>query len=90
MRPPFGIVEATGLNSMESRLGCHHLQTEFHPNPPNGSKVIEVFLYTHLRSLNFRCFGMAEALKLKNVEVALNFSTCLPNFAKIHTSVQKL
>jgi hypothetical protein len=35
------MVEATGFNSMESRsssMSSH--PTKFHPNPPNGSKVI--------------------------------------------------
>jgi hypothetical protein len=55
-------------------------------NPPNGSKVINLFLYTHLRSLNVRHFGMAEATRLKkyDIEVTLNGSTCLPNLTKIH------
>jgi hypothetical protein len=39
--------------------------TKFHPNPPNGSKVIKVFLYTYLTSLSVRHFGMAEATRLK-------------------------
>jgi hypothetical protein len=33
---------------------------------------------------------MAEAMRLKNVMSSLNGSTCLPNFTKIHQSVQKL
>jgi hypothetical protein len=35
---------------------------------------------------------MAEATRFKkcDVEVTLNGSTCLPNFTKIHRSVQKL
>jgi hypothetical protein len=75
----------------QGRLQCHHLHKKFHPNPPNGSKVIKVFLYTHLRSLNVRNFGMAEATRLKcDVGVTLNGSTCLPNFTKINRSVQKL
>jgi hypothetical protein len=32
-----------------------------------GSKVIKVFLYTHLRSLNICHFGMAEAARFENV-----------------------
>jgi hypothetical protein len=39
--------------------------TKFHPNATNGSKVIKVFLYTHLRSLNVRYFGMPKATRLK-------------------------
>jgi hypothetical protein len=72
-------------------LHGHHLHTKFNPNPPIGSNVIKVFLYTHLRSLNVRHFGMAEATRLKcDVEVALNGITCLPNLTKMHPSVQKL
>jgi hypothetical protein len=51
----------------QGRLQCHHLHTKFHQNPPNSSKVIKVFLYTHLRSLNACHFGMAEATRLENV-----------------------
>jgi hypothetical protein len=40
-------------------------QYKIHPNPPHGSKVIKVFLYTHLRSLNVRHFEMAKATGLK-------------------------
>jgi hypothetical protein len=43
----------------------HHLHTKFHPNPPIGSKVIKVFLYIQLRSLNVRHFGMAKDTRLK-------------------------
>jgi hypothetical protein len=35
--------------------------------PTNPSKVIKGFLYTQLRSLNFRHFEMAEDARLKNV-----------------------
>jgi hypothetical protein len=41
--------------------------TKFHPNPPNVSKVIKVFLNTHLRNSNVRHFGVAEATRLRNV-----------------------
>jgi hypothetical protein len=62
----FEVVEATGFSGMESKSSStHHLHTKFHPNPPNGSKVIKVFLYTYLRSLNIRQFGMAEDTRLK-------------------------
>jgi hypothetical protein len=33
--------------------------------PKNGSKVIKIFLYTHLRSLNAHHFGISEAKGLK-------------------------
>jgi hypothetical protein len=56
------MVEAMGLNSMGSRSSSPY---KFYPNPPNGSKVIKVFLYTHLRSLNVCHSGMAEAMRLK-------------------------
>jgi hypothetical protein len=46
-------------------LQSHHLHTRFHPNQPIDSKVINGFLCTHLRSLNVRHFGMAEATRLK-------------------------
>jgi hypothetical protein len=60
------MVEATRLKSMESMSSStSSAPHKFHPNPPNGSKVIKVFLYTHLRSLNVRHFGMAEATILK-------------------------
>jgi hypothetical protein len=51
-----------------------------------------MYLYTHLRSLNVRHFGIAEATRLKkfDLEVTLNGSTFLPNVTKIHRSVQKL
>jgi hypothetical protein len=52
---------------IQGRLQYYHVHTKFHPNPPNGSKVIKVFLYTHLRSLNVRHFGMAEATRLKKI-----------------------
>jgi hypothetical protein len=62
------MVEATGFNSMESR------SSSMSSPPYNISskstklfKVIKVFLYTHLRSLNARHFGMAQATRLKNV-----------------------
>jgi hypothetical protein len=48
-------------------LKCHHLHTKFRLNPLNGSKVIKVLVYTHLRSLNVRHFGMAQATRLENV-----------------------
>jgi hypothetical protein len=48
-----------------NNIQCLHLHTKYHPNPPNGSKVVKVFLYTHLRSLNVQHFGMAEAARLK-------------------------
>jgi hypothetical protein len=60
------MVEATRLSSMQSMSSQHHhLHTKFHPNPPHGSNVIKVFLYTHLRSLNVHHFLMAEAMRLK-------------------------
>jgi hypothetical protein len=69
-------------------LQCYYL----HANPPNISKVIKVFLHTHLRSLNVHHFWMAEATRLKkcDITVTLKGSTCLQNFTKIHQSVQKL
>jgi hypothetical protein len=85
--------KATALNSMESRsLQSHRLHTRFHPNPPIGSKVIKGLLCTHLRSLNVHHFGIVEATRLKKcgIEVIFNGITCLPNFMKIHRSVQKL
>jgi hypothetical protein len=61
----FGMIEATGLCSIKKTrspsMSSPH--TKFQQNPPNGSKVIKVFLYTQLRSLNFRHFGMAEATR---------------------------
>jgi hypothetical protein len=65
---------------------------KINPNPPIDSKVIKVFLYTHLRSLNVHRFGMAEATKLKicGIEVTFNGSTNLQNLLKIHQSIQKL
>jgi hypothetical protein len=89
----FGTVEATALNSIESRsssmLSPH---TRLHPNSPIGSKVIKEFLCTHLRGLNVRHFGMAEATRLNKcgVEVIFNGINSLPNFMKIHRQVQKL
>jgi hypothetical protein len=64
----FGMVEATAMNS-RSRcyLQCHQFLRRFHPNPPIDSKVITGFLYTHLRSLNVRHFGMAEDTRFKNM-----------------------
>jgi hypothetical protein len=60
------MVQATGFKVWnQGRLQCHHLPTKFQPNPPNGSKVIKVFLYTYLTSLSVRHFGMAEATRLK-------------------------
>jgi hypothetical protein len=68
----------------------HHFHTKFNSNPQNGSKVIKVFLYAHLGSLNVCHFEMAEATRLKkcDVEVSLNGSTCLPNFTKADTHRQ--
>jgi hypothetical protein len=62
------MVEATALNSMESRSSSMS-SPPFHPNPPVGSKVIKggFFFCIHLRSLNIRHFGVAEATRLKNV-----------------------
>jgi hypothetical protein len=62
----FGMVEATELNSMESRSSSM-------PLPPykvsckstNWFKFIKVFVCTHFRSLNVRHFGVAEAMGLK-------------------------
>jgi hypothetical protein len=40
-RPPFGMVQATGLKIMIcNHLGWHALHTEFHENLPVGSDVI--------------------------------------------------
>jgi hypothetical protein len=64
----FEMVEASGLNSSsnsQDHLQCHHVHTKFHRNPPIGSKVTKVFLFTHLRSLNVPHFRMAEATRLK-------------------------
>jgi hypothetical protein len=62
----FGTVESTLLNSMDLRSSSTSSpHTRFHPNSPIGSKVIKGFLCTHLRSLNVRHFGMAEATTLK-------------------------
>jgi hypothetical protein len=36
-------------------------------NPQNVSKVINVFLYTYLRSLNVHHFGMAEATRFRKM-----------------------
>jgi phosphatidylserine decarboxylase len=44
---------------------------------------------THLNSLDVHHLGMAEAMRLKNWR-HFNGSTCLPNFTKIHQSIQKL
>jgi hypothetical protein len=64
----FGVVEAMALKVWSrGHLQCHHLLTRFHPNLPIGSEVIKEFLCIHLRSLNARHFGMAEATRLKNV-----------------------
>jgi hypothetical protein len=63
--------ELTCLRSLHkltvNNIQCHHLHTKFHPNPPIGSKDIKGFLCTHLRSLNVRHFGMAEATRLKEM-----------------------
>jgi hypothetical protein len=86
------MVEATGLPSTESRsLQCHYLHTKFHPNPPIGSKIIKGYLYAHLRNLEVRHFGMAEAMKLKNV-TSRSPSMASPayNISLKSTSVQKL
>jgi hypothetical protein len=48
-----------------NNIKYHQLHTKFNPNPPIGTKVIKRFLCTHLRSLNVRHFGMAEATRLK-------------------------
>jgi hypothetical protein len=53
------------LSGSRDNIQCHHPHTKLYPNPPNGSKVIKVFLYTHLRSLNARHFGMSEGTRLK-------------------------
>jgi hypothetical protein len=74
---------------IQGRLQCRHLISfKF----TKGSKVIKVFLYTHLRSLNVHHFGMAEATRLKkcDIEGNLSASTFLPNFTNIHQSVKKL
>jgi hypothetical protein len=64
----FGMVEATRLYSIESKSSSMSSPShKFHLNPPNGSKVIKLFLYTQLRSLNVRHFGIAQAARLKNV-----------------------
>jgi hypothetical protein len=51
----------------KSRPQCHHLHIQFHQNSPHGSKVITVFLYSRLRSLNVHHCGMAEATRLKKL-----------------------
>jgi hypothetical protein len=61
------MVEATGMNGMESRspsMSSPLYKTS--SKSTTGSKV-KVFLYTHLRSLNVCHFGMAEATRLKHV-----------------------
>jgi hypothetical protein len=45
---------------------CHHFRTKFHPNSPFRSEVIKGFIYTQLRSLNARHFGMAAPTTLKD------------------------
>jgi hypothetical protein len=60
-----GMVKAMTLKiRSQGHLQCHHLLARFHSNPPVGSKVIKEFLYTHLRSLNVRHFGVNEATRL--------------------------
>jgi hypothetical protein len=62
------MVVATGFNRME-------LRSPSKSSPPykisskstKDSKVIKMFLHTHLESLNVRHFRMAEATRLKNV-----------------------
>jgi hypothetical protein len=53
------------MKSRSSSMPSPH--TEFHPNPQNGSKVIKVFLYTHLKSLNVYHFEMVEATRLEKM-----------------------
>jgi hypothetical protein len=62
----FGMADATRLKIWRRcHLQWHHQPTKFHENPPIGSKVIKGFLCTHLKSLNVRHFGMADATRLK-------------------------
>jgi hypothetical protein len=68
----------------QGHLQCNHLHTKFYLNPPIGSKVIKGFLCTHLRSLNVRHFGMAEAMGLRNM--ALRSPSMSPPFYQFHES----
>jgi hypothetical protein len=56
--------EATALKSKESRSFSMSSPTyKMFPNPPISSRVIKGFLYTNLRSLNARHFGLVEATR---------------------------
>jgi hypothetical protein len=62
------MVKATGLNSMSSRqYSISSLSYKISSKSTIRFKVIKVFLYTHLRSLNVRHVGMAEATILKKL-----------------------
>jgi hypothetical protein len=64
----FDMVEATRLNSMESRtFSVSSSAYKISSKSTNRFKRFKGFLYTHLRSLNVLHFGMAEAMRLKNV-----------------------
>jgi hypothetical protein len=64
---------------------------KFNLNPPAGSKVIRGYLCTHLRSLNVVHFEMTEAMRLKKCRRGhFNGTSCVPNFMKIHQSVETL
>jgi hypothetical protein len=57
-----------GFSSMESRSSSMSSRTyNISSKYTKHSKVITGFLYTHVRSLNVRYFGTAEATRLKNV-----------------------
>jgi hypothetical protein len=86
------VVEATTLNSMQSR--SYSVSSSPYKMSLKSTKRFKSyygFLCTHLRRLNARHFRMAEATRLKcGVQVIFNCITCLQNCMKIHQSVQKL
>jgi hypothetical protein len=60
------MVEATGFNTMETKSSSMSSPPyKISSKSTKRLKRFKVFPYTHLRSLNVRHFGMAEAIRLK-------------------------
>jgi hypothetical protein len=84
------MVEATALNSMESRSSSMSSPPyKISSKSTNRFRFIKEFIFTHLRSLNVRHFGMAEATRLRNV-ASRSSSVGSPAYQISWKSVQKL
>jgi hypothetical protein len=89
----FEMVEATELNSMESRSSS--MSSSPYKISSTSTKRFKSYYGVSLRPpQKFKCRpfwnGWSYEIKKCDVEVTLNVGICLPNFVKIHWSVQNL